>query len=346
MINKKIFSGCVIFAIILLMSASSAFAGDVDRIGTASGVQVLVPTGPRDVSTVGANLAYTSGIHSLHWNPAGLSRMENAAQGQFSTITIFNDIKVNYLGLGVKMGTLGHLAFSIKAFDFGDIPVTTVQDMDGESGATFSPTFVTTALTYSNGLTDRIRVGVTTKFIYESIPLASASAMAFDIGLQYQGLAGVEPLSFGVVIKNVGSNMQYDGSGMLDEFTDPATGRQDFLKREAAANDLPASYDIGIGYRMEMQEKNAMVFSSTFNNNNYGYDNVKLGVEYIYDGFIFLRGGYNMGMDMPSEEQLYDFAFGAGIQYQLGGMDLSIDYAFRNSQYFDANNMFGLTIGL
>ncbi len=347
MIKEKLFSGFVIFAIILLItiSTSGIIAGDVDRIGTASGVQVLVPTGPRDLATLGSNLAYTSGIHALHWNPAGLSRMENTGEGQFSTITIFNDININYLAAGFNIGSIGQLAFSIKAFDFGDIPITTVEDMDGKSGATFSPTFVTTVLTYSNQLTDNIRIGLSTKFIYESIPSANASAVAFDIGLQYDGVAGIAPLSFGVVLKNIGTDMRYEGSGLMDEYTDPQTGRQDFLKRDASSNDLPASYDISVGYKMDLREQHSMIISTAFANNNFGYDDLKLGIEYNYNNFIFLRGGYNFGVDKPSDEQMYDFALGAGIQLGIGEMDLAIDYAFRNSQYFDANNMFGLTIG-
>jgi len=346
MIKEKLFSGLVIFAIILLMAIStSGIAGDPARIGTASGVQVLIPTGPRDVATMGANLAYTSGIHALHWNPAGLSRMDNTAEGQFSTVTIFNDIKVNYLGAGVNLSNIGHLAFSVKSFDFGDIPVTTVEDIDGKSGSTFNPTFATMALTYSNSLTNSIRVGITTKFVYESIPSVSASAVAFDIGLQYEGLGGISPLSFGVVVKNIGTDMRYEGSGLMDEYRDPISGRQDFLKRDASSNDLPASYDIGVGYRLDLREEHTMTIASTFVNNNFGYDDIKLGVEYNYNNFLFVRGGYNYSMNTPSEEQLYDFAFGAGIEYELGDMDFILDYAFRNSQYFDSNNMFGLTLG-
>ncbi len=345
MIKKKTLSGLLLFAIIMLFTFSAGFAGDTARLGTAAGVQVLVPTGARDVSTVGSDLAFTGGIHAIHWNPAGLARMEGAAAGQFSTMTIFNDIKVNYLAVGANMGSLGHLAFSIKAFDFGDIPVTTVQDMDGAGGSTFSPTFATTTLTYANRLTNSISVGVNMKFIYESIPTTSATAVGFDIGLQYDRLAEIEGLSFGVAIKNIGSSVRYSGSGLSSEYLDPATGRQDFLKREAAANDLPASFEIGLGYKMNVADKSDIVLSSSFNNNNFGYDDVRVGVEYAFDNLIFLRGGYNYGVDTPTEDQLYTFALGAGIQYNLGGVDLAIDYAFRNSQYFDANNLFGLTIG-
>ena len=58
-----------------------------------------------------------------------------------------------------------------------------------------------------------------------------------------------------------------------------------------------------------------------------------------------LRGGYNYVPDLSSEDNLYTFALGAGIKYDLGGTILEVDYAFRDSQYFDANNVFSLTVG-
>ena len=184
MISRKIFSGLVILAIVIGFAAAPSFAGDPDRIGTAAGVQVQVPVGARDIALVGSNLAYTSGLDAIYWNPAGLARMENTAAAQFSYMSIFNDIGVNYLAAAYGDEDLGVFGISIKSFNFGDIPFTTVEDMDGSSGRTFSPTFTTLGFTYSRPLTEVVNVGLTLKLINENIDRASASAYAFDIGLQ------------------------------------------------------------------------------------------------------------------------------------------------------------------
>ncbi len=68
-------------------------------------------------------------------------------------------------------------------------------------------------------------------------------------------------------------------------------------------------------------------------------------MEYNYKEFVFVRGGYNYTQNVDAEDQLNTFALGAGISYNVGGLDLTLDYAFRNQQYFDANNVFSLTIG-
>ncbi len=327
-----------------LFCLSFLFAGDLDRIGTAGGVQVLQPVSAKGIALGGANLALTKSVEAIFWNPAGLSKLDGGAEGHFSTINIFSDIRINYFAAGFDMGSWGVLGGSVKFYDFGDIPLTTNEDQDGLSGQTFSPTFATIGLTYAISLTDNINVGINSKVILEEIPRASASAIAFDIGLQYGGFAGLKGISFGIAIKNIGSNLQYSGSGLTDQYLGSG-GRADFLSRDAASNELPGSFELGFGYKYSLNEQNSLSLSSMFQNNNLSGDAVKLGVEYGFQDFVMLRGGYNLLTDIDSEDQLYDFTLGAGIKYKLKGTVLKVDYAFRNDQYFDANNIFSLTIG-
>ena len=42
---------------------------------------------------------------------------------------------------------------------------------------------------------------------------------------------------------------------------------------------------------------------------------------------------------------MYTFAVGAGINYPLGDGDFRFDYAYRHSEYFDANNIFTIFLG-
>jgi len=185
----------IIFALVLIFGLTLSFAGDVARTGTAAGMQLAVPVGPRYIAMGGANISNVEGVDGLYWNPAGLASMNHSAAGVFSTMSIFNDVNVNYLALGFQMGEIGKLAISLKSFDFGDIPLTTIGDPTGESGATYSPSFSTLGLTYSAQLTNVIQVGVTGKLISESIDRASASAFAIDAGIQYHDLAGFKGLS-------------------------------------------------------------------------------------------------------------------------------------------------------
>ncbi|MGD9897983.1 MAG: PorV/PorQ family protein [Calditrichaceae bacterium] len=342
---KMKINGTLVLVFFLLLAMLPLYAGSDARVGTAAGVQVLVPVGARDLAMGGANIVNTQGVDAIYWNPAGLATLDGKAQGAFSNMTIFSDIGVNYLALGVNMGSLGNLGFDIKSFDFGDIPETTVLDMDGASGKTYSPTYSTVGLTYANKLTETIRVGFTGKMIYESIPRAEATSFAFDIGIQYMNLAGLDGVSFAVVAKNIGQNMSYEGSGFLYAVQDPVTDRTDYVTRETSSDQLPASLEFGVAYTYKLMERNTLLISGDFANNNIDNDELKLGVEYSYNNFVALRGGYINKINVAAEDEDFDFSFGAGINYKLGNTMLSLDYAFRNSEYFDANNMFTLKVG-
>ena len=179
----------------LVLTSVTMFAvligGDESRIGTSGGNQVLVPVGARGIALAGSERVYSSGLESVYWNPAGLARSQSPTV-LASSMDLFNDMSVNYFGASGNFDKLGMLGVTVKSIDMGDIPVTTVEDMDGLGGGTFKPTLTTMGVTYANSFSDRSFFGVTGKIVYESIPRATASALALDIGVQYTGLAGVE----------------------------------------------------------------------------------------------------------------------------------------------------------
>lgn len=343
--RNKLTWAIALAALTLFMAFSTAYAGDPSRIGTAAGEQLLVPVGARDLAMMGSNAAFSQGLDAIYWNPAGFSQMNNTAAGVFSTMGILGDINVNYMALGFKLGKYGSLGFSLKSFDFGDIPLTTNEDMDGVSGATFSPSFITGGLTYAKRLTDVIMVGATAKLVSERIDRASATAFAFDVGIQYHDIGSINGLSMGLVVKNIGTNMQYSGSAFLTQATDAGGTTTDFRERPVASNQLPATVELGVGYKRNINENNAVIFNGNFENHNFGNDSYKLGLEYAYTDLIFLRGGYKILNSVDSEDQLNRWTLGVGLHYKLGGTDLSFDYTYRESQYFSGNNMFQLMLG-
>lgn len=323
-------------ALVLVMAFSAAYAGDPARIGTAAGEQLLIPVGARDLAMNGANVAYSSGLDAIYWNPAGFANFDHKAAGTFSTMKIFSDINVNYLAIGLKMGKLGQIGFSLKSLDFGEIPITTNEDIDGASGATFAPSFMVGALTYSQRLTDAIFVGATAKLVTESVPRASATGVAFDIGIQYHNIGNVNGVSMGLVVKNIGTNMQYSGSAFLTQ-----TSNTEYGDRPTASNQLPATVELGLGYQYNFNEQNSLIFNGNFENNNFGNDAYKLGMEYAFTDLIFLRGGYKFMNNTDNEDVLNKWTLGAGIHYRW----VTFDYTYRDSEWFDGNNMFQLTVG-
>jgi hypothetical protein len=329
----------------LFLCAPTVYAGDPARIGTAAGEQLLVPVGARDMAMGGASIANSTGLDAMYWNPAGLPGLQGRASAVFSTMQIFNDINHNYLAIGLNAGSFGTLGFSLKALNFGDIPVTTNADMDGETGQTFNPLFFTLGVTYAKRLTDAIQFGVTGKLVSEKIDRASGSAWAFDFGIQYHQVGGVAGLSLGLAVKNIGTNLKYTGPALLTEATDAGSNRQDFRERPTTSNQLPTTIDLGLGYTYNINEDNALLVTGLFTNNNFGNDHLKFGLEYQYTDLIALRGGYVDVAKTATDETNYKWALGAGVNVPLGNVKFGFDYAYRDSEYFDGNNMFSFILG-
>ena len=315
-------------------------AGDESRIGTSGGNQVLVPVGARGIALAGSERVYSSGLESIYWNPAGLARSQSPTV-LASSMDLFNDMGVNYFGASGNFDKLGMLGVTVKSIDMGDIPVTTVEDMDGLGGGTFKPTLTTMGLTYANSFSDRAFFGVTGKIVYESIPRAEASAYALDIGVQYTGLAGVDGLGLALVLNNLGTDLHYEGSALTSQGT-TEDGISDFMNRESSYDKLPSTYNMSLSYSVA-----GAILGMTYTSHNFSYDELNLGGEYTLNDMFHLRAGVTSPMleedSMNDGETLYSMNFGAGLKYSLYGVNLVVDYTMRNqSDTFNTSNVFSV----
>lgn len=333
----------IVFALLLALDA--VYAGGGNRTGTGGAAQLLIPVGPRGIAMGEANIATSYGVEALFWNPAGASRLTGSTGVMFSHMSYIADIGVEYGAVSTNFEGFGVVSFSLKSLSIGDIDVTTTQDPDG-TGETFSPQMLTAGLSYSRQLTERISVGLTANFISETIGDVSASGVAFNVGVIYDNLADLNGLSFGLVIKNVGPQMKFDGPGLYTSADVLGYNRPPGIyKIDAAPFDLPSTFEFGVGYKPVIDEINTLQFSGLFQHNNYSSDEYKAGAEYGYDNTFFARLGYQLSPDVASENYLYGLTAGAGVHTHLEGIELKIDYAYRYAQYFSGNHIFALSLG-
>lgn len=293
-----------------------------------------------------ANLAIGHGIESIFWNPAGVASMENSTSLMFSHMSYIGDIGVEYGAVSTYFEGFGVLSLSLKSLSIGEILVTTTTDPDGLGGAKFSPQMLTAGLSYSRQLTERISVGLTANLITETLGEVNTTGFGFNVGVIYNTLADIEGLSIGIAMKNVGPQMQYDGSGMLvlSAVQDQSRPPQ-YTKIEAAKFDLPSSFEMGVGYKAVFDKQNYVQLAGAFLNNNFSEDEYKFGAEYGFNNQFFARLGYQMAPQLESELYLYGFTAGAGVNVNLEGILLRVDYAYRTAQYFDGNHVVALSLG-
>lgn len=346
--QRLLFGALLLCAVLLLTGTATA---QNQRTGTSAAPELLIPVGGRDLAMSGASISTTQGVEAIYWNPAGVARSSHSAEGMFSSMSYIGDIKVAYGAASAQFGDFGTVGLSLKSLDFGDIPVTTVEDQDGLAGGTYSPTYVTLGLTYSRQVSDAVSVGGTAKLVTESIARVSASGMAFDLGLQYSGLLNLKGFQLGITVKNIGPSMKFDGTGLLRSATSSEGSRpEQQYKSEAASFELPSVIEIGVAYTGQTDDNtNLFTVSGSYTNNNLYLDQYRLGGEYGYAmdaAKLFARVGYEFVPQLEqAKDNVFGFTLGAGITYNAGGIDLTVDYAFRKAEFFDNNNVFSLKVG-
>jgi hypothetical protein len=335
----------LLLAMVVLVAADTAMAGRPDKSGTSAGSELLIPVGARNTAMGGASTATAFGVEAIYWNPAGLPRTDRGTEAMFSHMEYFADIGVEYFAVATSFEGFGSIGLSLKTLSFGDLEITTATAPDG-TGQFYSPTYVTAGFTYGLLLTDRISVGATVNLITERIDRVEASAVAFDFGVQYSNFANVGGLTIAVAARNIGSSMQFTGSGLLIEGTSGALRRPgSFYQVQAQDDELPSVIELGLAYSYALGEENILNFSGVFQNNNLSEDEYKLGVEYEFNDVFFLRGGYSISNDYIDDAYPFGFTAGAGVKYAFSGIEVGVDYAYRDMQFFDGNHTIALRLG-
>jgi hypothetical protein len=335
----------------LLLASAPAYAGGDDRSGTAGASQLLIPVGAKGIALGSSFSASMTGVNAIYYNPAGLSATKENAEAMFSHMWYFGNTGVDYVAVDGQFPGFGSLGITVKSLSFGDVAVTDERNPDG-TGATYSPTFVVIGLTYARALTDRIRAGFSGYFVNEAVDRTSATNFVFDVGVQYQGLAGLRGLSMGVTLRHLGSTMQYGGPGLTQSADASGYKRgTQLLNVQAAEYSMPTSLELGLTYAHVFEKEHVLSIGGSFENNNFLSDQYRFGLEYAFRNFFFLRGSYNIpGSELNNDVQgnnpyIFGAAMGAGVIYDTGSLKLGVDYAYRWSDVLAGNHVFDISLG-
>ncbi len=334
--------------LILSFSAVETFGGGQNRAGTSGAPELRIPIGARYLAMGGSPIASVTGLEAIYWNPAGVDLATTDANALFSYRQYIADMNMDFVAVSGRLGELGSLALSFRSLNIGDINVTTMDQPDG-TGEIISPTYFVLGLTYSKQLTDRVSIGVNFNLINESFSNVGATGFSFDAGVEYKNLFDVQGFAVGVVVKNLGASMKYGGNGLFVQ-ADQSNGSRGptWYQIDAASADLPSEIGLGLSYQKNIDEQNSISVSASFQNNNYSYDDYKVGLEYSFKDILYVRGGY---LFSPQSNDLtpnifQNYALGVGVNLkQFSSIDLSVDYAYVPVKYFDANNVVSIKFG-
>ncbi|HVO76217.1 MAG TPA: PorV/PorQ family protein [Ignavibacteriaceae bacterium] len=337
----------ITFVAIFAAFTGLIYAGGGNRVGTAGSTQLLIPVGPRGIAMGSTTLTDSRGIEAIFWNPANLSLSPGAAV-MFSHMNYIADIGVEYGAISVNTGSFGSIGFAIKSLAIDDIQVTTVENPDG-TGEFYKPQIITTGLTWSLQISDRIAIGLTGNLNLEKLALVSKSNVSFNAGISYRDLGNINGLSFGLVLKNIGPSSSYSGSGLsvsTQEIPGYARTGVSYYTIDASSEDLPTTLELGVGYKYSVDDVNSLRLDGIFQNSNYYYDEYRVGLEYNYNDLVFVRGGYILTPEIDDKYAKENtLSAGFGLKFGLSeSFNVKLDYAFLARELFDDTHVFGLTI--
>lgn len=331
----------VVFSVFI---SKEIFAQNVSKVGTTTVNFLEIGVGGSGNSMGGAFVSLATDATALFWNVSGIAVIPEYQVTAVHTNWLA-DTKFDFAGLIVPIGDFGTIGFSFTSLSMGDMAVRTVDQPEG-TGEFFTANDIAIGISYARNLTDRFSLGITGKYIRESIWHMSASAFAIDAGTLFRTdlLGG---LVIGAKISNFGTTMQLNGRDARQFISvNPnqlGTNDQIPTQIEMGSYDLPLLFQIGVSTTAVNSNdfKVILAVDALVPSNN--YQSLNIGTEFSFQNTFFVRGGYNSLLLKDSEGGL-SLGFGVNTKMLFSLANLTLDYAFRDFGRLENIHTFSINI--
>ena len=330
-----------IYYIILLSFTLSISYGQEDsspdvvtKVATCAANWLKLETGTRAIGMGGAYTAAANDISGIPYNPASVAFINN--QSAFLSQTQYvADITYSVMGYAQNLTGEDFVGVHIFSLDSGSMPVTTEDEPDG-TGQDFKVTGVCIMGTYARRVTDRLRIGVTGKYIREDILTSYMQSFAFDLGSNFN--TGLYGFVLGMSVTNLGPEVKYGGKGLEVELEDGQIYSQ--ITEEFP---LPMTFRLGLvnevmGPESEFIKSDnhkLLLAVDGINSRDYTVQGV-MGLEYGWKNMAYLRLGSRLNHDTAS------WSFGGGFDIDTDSFNIGLNYAYVNYNILDFTHQFGL----
>jgi hypothetical protein len=329
---------------ILLTCAAFAQGAGVSKTGTTAATFLEISVGAPAVGMGSAFVSIADDATALRWNPAGVAGLQQASAVIAHTNWIA-DTKFDFAAVAVPLSGFGTLGFSLTSLSMGDMKVRTVDFPEG-TGEYFSAGDLAGALSYSRQLTERFSLGISVKYIQQTIWHESASAFAIDVGTLFKtDLFG--GMTIGASLSNFGTSMTMSGrdARQFIRLNPSELGTNGQIPTDVEFNswDLPLLIQFGVSTRIFDNDTYRWTIAVDALHPNDNYESINGGTEISYHDFLFLRAGYQSLMLDQSEGGM---SFGVGVSTSglLDYMKVAFDYAYENMGRLEGVHV--LTLGL
>jgi hypothetical protein len=302
----------------------------VTKVATTAGNWLKLETGARGVGMAGAMVAAGTGVSAITYNPASIGFIKGS-ELYYSKTNYLAGISHSSMAYGTQVTPTDFVAFHLFSFNSGKMDVTNAYFPDG-TGEEFDVTGLSIRGTYAKILTDRLKFGVSIKYIRETIYTTAMQTFAIDLGSNFE--TGIYGVILGMSVSNFGPDVKFSGEGLEQQVADT-------LSVDGTLSKLTDKFPIPMSFRVGIKKD---VFNNSIHKLTVALDGVNpidyivtgnVGLEYSWLETAYVRGGTHLNHDTAS------FTLGAGIK--IG--NIFVDYAFANYGILENTNQFGLRFG-
>ena len=321
----------------ICFSSENVVPDVVTKVATCAANWLKLETGTRAIGMGGAYTAVGNGISGVPYNPASIAFIDNQ-EAFLSQTSYIADITYSVLGFGRNMSGTDFVGIHVFALDSGPMDLTTEDEPDG-TGEQFKVTGICLRGTYARRLTDRLRIGVTGKYIREDIYTANMQTVAIDIGPNFN--TGIFGFVLGMSVTNLGPETKYGGEGL--EIDIEELDQNGDLSKITEYFPLPMTFRMGlmnevIGPNSEfVKNKNHKLIVAMDGINSRDYTLIgALGLEYAWRDIAYVRFGNRLGHDTAK------WSVGGGFSVNTKSFNVGLDYAYVNYDILNFTHQFGL----
>lgn len=275
------------------LGPTQAWASGKSNVGTSGAAFLKIGPGARPAGMGDAFTAVADDLHSVYWNPAGLSRLQHPEIVGMH-MQYFENIGYEFASFGVPTSH-GTWAVSIANLHTDNLERRT-EDTDASLGE-FSASDTAYWLSYGQSITSRFSLGGSMKYIRQTLDSVDASAYAVDGGVLY--LSDWHDVRLGASVQNLGSKVKF-----VNE-SDP----------------LPRTYRLGAS--APLLERRMLVSTDLILPRDHAIG-AAVGTE--YKGRISEQMGYAMRAGYRTDSDVSGFkgfAIGSGLSLGRGRLDFA-----------------------
>lgn len=335
----KIYSSALCFLLVAGLTTDAQAQRNAGRNGAAF---LEIAVGAREAALGSATSTLTNSSSQIFWNPAGTAlAADQTLSASFSYASWIADLEYFAASVGYNLGNAGTVTIGAQAFGVSDIPANRengytdpiLQDLvtDPNTSDAFDYQDLAFSVGFSRYFFDRLALGTTFKVINESIDGVGATAVAFDFGSVYNiGLYGWQ---IAARLSNLGSPLTFYNQ----------------------ANPLPLTFTIGTSIYPVNTESTRLMLAVDATKPQDSQQLLYGGAELSFYDLLFLRSGYKFNYSGFEDEgtelrpavqtTIEGISFGGGIQYEVTGYDLAIDYAFTQMDLLNDTHRISLRVG-